>query len=150
MTEFNSSACHADGSLKDASKITFYYDADDDVPLPPSVDPDDDRDSSPPAVAEPDGSLSDGYDILLDPLSDGSNLLSDSDGYVPGSAVPSEQAFSSGGITSTIHCNSLAPSTFSALQLLKAAYKYGYISAVSEASRESAALAKLSELLPDV
>ncbi|KAG2353569.1 hypothetical protein BDR07DRAFT_1432866 [Suillus spraguei] len=40
-----------------------------------------------------------------------------------------EQAFSSGGITSTIRRNSLAPFTFSALQLLKAAYKYGHVSA---------------------
>ncbi|KAG2347760.1 hypothetical protein BDR05DRAFT_856548, partial [Suillus weaverae] len=40
--------------------------------------------------------------------------------YLPiqGSAVPSEQAFSSRGITSTIHHNSLAPSIFSVLQLL--------------------------------
>ena len=55
--------------------------------------------------------------------------------YLPiqGSAVPSERAFSSGGITSTLRRNSLAPSTFSALQLLKAAYNNGHISAVSEA-----------------
>ncbi|OAX39719.1 hypothetical protein K503DRAFT_664073, partial [Rhizopogon vinicolor AM-OR11-026] len=39
--------------------------------------------------------------------------------YLPilGSAVPSEQASSRGGITSTICRNSLVPSTFSALQL---------------------------------
>jgi hypothetical protein len=52
---------------------------------------------------------------------------------IQGSAVPSERAFSSGGITSTPRRNSLAPSTFSALQLLKAAYNNGHISAVSEA-----------------
>jgi hypothetical protein len=56
--------------------------------------------------------------------------------YLPiqGSAVPSERAFSSGGITSsTLRRNLLAPSTFGALQLLKAAYKNDHISAVSEA-----------------
>lgn len=56
--------------------------------------------------------------------------------YLPiqGSAVPSERAFSSGGITSsTLRRNLLAPSTFGALQLLKAAYKNAHISAVSEA-----------------
>jgi len=66
--------------------------------------------------------------------------------YLPiqGSAVPSEQAFSSGGITSTIHRNSLMPSTFSALQLLKAEYKNGHVSAVSEAARQADLLADLS------
>ncbi|KAG2036688.1 hypothetical protein BDR03DRAFT_865611, partial [Suillus americanus] len=36
---------------------------------------------------------------------------------IQGSAVPSEYAFSSGGITSTLCHNALAPSTFSVLQL---------------------------------
>ncbi|KAG2358440.1 hypothetical protein BDR07DRAFT_1611930, partial [Suillus spraguei] len=36
MAESNSSVCCADGSLKDASEIAFYHDADDDIPLPPS------------------------------------------------------------------------------------------------------------------
>ncbi|KAG2033898.1 hypothetical protein BDR03DRAFT_871088, partial [Suillus americanus] len=55
--------------------------------------------------------------------------------YLPiqGSAVPSKQAFSSRGITSTVRCNGLAPSMFSSLQLLKAAYKNGHISAQVEA-----------------
>ncbi|KAG2754351.1 hypothetical protein P692DRAFT_201688417, partial [Suillus brevipes Sb2] len=41
--------------------------------------------------------------------------------YLPiqGSSVPSEQAFSSGGITSTIRRNALGTDTFTALQLLK-------------------------------
>ncbi|KAG2060651.1 hypothetical protein BDR06DRAFT_862326, partial [Suillus hirtellus] len=44
--------------------------------------------------------------------------------YLPiqGSAVPSECAFSSGGITSTLRHNALMSSTFSTLQVLKAAY----------------------------
>lgn len=42
-------------------------------------------------------------------------------GHLPiqGSVVPFEQAFSSGGITSTLRRNSLAVSTFGVLQLLK-------------------------------
>ncbi|KAG2051505.1 hypothetical protein BDR06DRAFT_854678, partial [Suillus hirtellus] len=45
--------------------------------------------------------------------------------YLPiqGSSVPSEQAFLSGGITSTVRCNGLAALTFSSLQLLKAGYR---------------------------
>ncbi|OJA09668.1 hypothetical protein AZE42_03662 [Rhizopogon vesiculosus] len=72
--------------------------------------------------------------------------------YLPirGSAVLSEQAFSSGGNTSTIRRNSLVPSTFSALQLLKAAYKNRHVSAVSEAARQADLLADLSQLLVDV
>ncbi|OAX39014.1 hypothetical protein K503DRAFT_856299 [Rhizopogon vinicolor AM-OR11-026] len=72
---------------------------------------------------------------------------------IQGSAVPSEQAFSSGGITSTIRRNSLVPSTFSALQLLKAAYKNGHVSTISEAARQADLLANLSQdsqLLVDV
>ncbi|KAG2034611.1 ribonuclease H-like domain-containing protein [Suillus americanus] len=44
--------------------------------------------------------------------------------YLPiqGSSIPSKQAFSSRGITSTVRRNGLAASTFSSLQLLKAAY----------------------------
>jgi hAT family C-terminal dimerisation region len=55
--------------------------------------------------------------------------------YLPiqGSSVPSEQAFSSGGITSTVRCNALASSTFGLLQLLKAVYRNGHVSATVEA-----------------
>jgi hypothetical protein len=52
---------------------------------------------------------------------------------IQGSAIHSEQAFSSGGITLTVQRNGLAPLTFSLLQLLKAAYKNGHISAQVEA-----------------
>lgn len=62
--------------------------------------------------------------------------------YLPiqGSAVPSERAFSSGGITSTLRRNALAPSTFSALQLMKAAYRNGHTSAAVEAEGHAAML----------
>ncbi|KAG1824990.1 hypothetical protein EV424DRAFT_1320601 [Suillus variegatus] len=55
--------------------------------------------------------------------------------YLPiqGSSVPSKQAFSSGGITSTVQCNALASSTFGSLQLLKAVYRNGHVSATVEA-----------------
>jgi len=41
---------------------------------------------------------------------------------IQGSSVPSEQAFSSGGLTGTSLHNQLNPSTFEALQILKSAY----------------------------
>ncbi|KAG1793470.1 uncharacterized protein HD556DRAFT_1308608 [Suillus plorans] len=46
----DSCALNTDGTLKDASKITFYNDPDDDVPLPPvpSNDPDDNVPSTEP------------------------------------------------------------------------------------------------------
>ncbi|KAG2072178.1 hypothetical protein BDR04DRAFT_1014380, partial [Suillus decipiens] len=62
--------------------------------------------------------------------------------YLPiqGSTVPSEQVFSSGGITSTVQCNALATSTFSALQLLKGAYRNGHLSAAAEAEGHATSL----------
>jgi hypothetical protein len=52
---------------------------------------------------------------------------------IQGSSVPSERAFSSGGLTSTSLRNRLSPATFEALQILKSAYKNGHISAFQEA-----------------
>lgn len=52
---------------------------------------------------------------------------------IQGSAVASERAFSSGGITGTARRNSLLPEVFEALQLLKSAYRQGHISAHSHA-----------------
>jgi hypothetical protein len=46
----------------------------------------------------------------------------------------------SGGITSTLRHNSLAVSTFGALQLLKAAYRNGHVSAAVEAEGHAASL----------
>jgi hypothetical protein len=52
---------------------------------------------------------------------------------IQGSAVASERAFSSGGITGTARRSCLQPATFEALQLLKSAYRQGHISATSQA-----------------
>jgi hypothetical protein len=52
---------------------------------------------------------------------------------IQGSAVASERAFSSSGITATARRNCLLPETFGALQLLKSAYRQGHISAVTQA-----------------
>lgn len=55
--------------------------------------------------------------------------------YLPiqGSATPSECSFSSTSLTDTKQCNWLAPDTFEALQVLKSAYRNGYLSASGEA-----------------
>jgi hypothetical protein len=42
---------------------------------------------------------------------------------IQGSSVPSEHAFSSGGITGTLHHNRLSPETYEALQILKSGYR---------------------------
>jgi hypothetical protein len=52
---------------------------------------------------------------------------------IQGSAVASERAFSSGGITGTARRSCLQPATFEALQLLKSAYRQGHISATVQA-----------------
>ena len=56
---------------------------------------------------------------------------------IKGSAMPSEWAFSSGGMTGTLKCNCLDTDTFQALQLLKGAYQNGHISAHSEAQKHA-------------
>jgi hAT family C-terminal dimerisation region len=52
---------------------------------------------------------------------------------IQGSAVASERAFSSGGVTGTVRRSCLKPTTFEALQLLKSAYRQGHISATAQA-----------------
>jgi hAT family C-terminal dimerisation region len=52
---------------------------------------------------------------------------------IQGSSVPSERAFSSGGLTGTSRRNRLNSDTFEALQLLKSAYKNNHIGAAEEA-----------------
>jgi hAT family C-terminal dimerisation region len=52
---------------------------------------------------------------------------------IQGSSVPSERAFSSGGLTGTSLRNRLSPAIFEALQILKSAYRNGHISAAQEA-----------------
>ena len=53
---------------------------------------------------------------------------------IQGSSTPSERAFSSGGITATPRRSSLHPDTFSALQIVKAGYRNGHLSANDEAA----------------
>ncbi|TFK39059.1 hypothetical protein BDQ12DRAFT_665820 [Crucibulum laeve] len=57
-----------------------------------------------------------------------------------GSATPSEQAFSSGGITDAAWRNQLSTDVFLALQILKSAYRNGHISAVHQAGEHVNAL----------
>ena len=52
---------------------------------------------------------------------------------IQGSSVPSEQAFSSGGLTGTSLHNHLSLAIFKALQILKSAYRNGHINAAQEA-----------------
>ncbi|KAG1885317.1 uncharacterized protein F5891DRAFT_1202016 [Suillus fuscotomentosus] len=107
-----SSARRVDGSLKDASEIDWYNDADDDTPMLP-----------PPPPPAHNGTLS-------------SFIRHSGRAVKPtekGSAVASERAFSSGGITGTARRSCLQPATFEALQLLKSAYRQGHISATSQA-----------------
>ena len=54
---------------------------------------------------------------------------------IQGSATPSEHAFSSGGITGSVHRSCLSTDTFKALQILKGTYQNGHVKAVDEASR---------------
>ena len=52
---------------------------------------------------------------------------------IQGSSVPSERAFSSGGLTGTSLRNRLTPAIFESLQILKSGYKNHHISAAQEA-----------------
>jgi hypothetical protein len=53
---------------------------------------------------------------------------------IQGSSMPSERAFSSGGITDHSRRNRLTPEVFEALQLLKSAYRNGHIKVAAEAA----------------
>ena len=53
---------------------------------------------------------------------------------IQGSSTPSECAVSSGGITATPCHNSLQPTTFSALQIVKFRYHNSHLSAIDEAT----------------
>ena len=64
---------------------------------------------------------------------------------IQGSSVPSEQAFSGGGLTGTRLRGRLTPELFEALQILKRAYRNGHIKA---AERASAAI-EVMEFLDD-
>jgi hypothetical protein len=52
---------------------------------------------------------------------------------IQGSSVPSERAFSSGGLTDTSRRNRLTPAAFEALQILKSSYRNHHISAAHDA-----------------
>jgi hypothetical protein len=52
---------------------------------------------------------------------------------IQGSAVPSERAFSSGGLTATARRNRLSAPIFESLQLLKSVYRNGHIRAADQA-----------------
>ena len=52
---------------------------------------------------------------------------------IQGSAVPSEWAFSSGGLTATARRNRLSGEIFEALQILKSGYRNGHICASEQA-----------------
>ena len=64
---------------------------------------------------------------------------------VQGSAIPSERAFSSGGITDQSRRNRLTPEIFEALQLLKSAYRSGHIQAAAEAASHVEYLANVTD-----
>jgi hypothetical protein len=53
---------------------------------------------------------------------------------IQGSAVPSERAFSSSGLTATMHRNRLMARTFESLQILKGAYQNGHMAAADQAT----------------
>jgi hypothetical protein len=59
---------------------------------------------------------------------------------IQGSAVPSERAFSSSGITATTRRNRLSAETFESLQILKSAYQNGHIAAAEQAEAHLEAL----------
>jgi len=52
---------------------------------------------------------------------------------IQGFSMPSEQAFSSGGLIATTRHNRLLTESFESLQLLKSAYQNGHIAAVKQA-----------------
>jgi hypothetical protein len=59
---------------------------------------------------------------------------------IQGLAIPSEHAFSNGGLTGTKYHNCLNGMVFESLQLLKSAYHNGHISAASDAKQHIDAL----------
>jgi hypothetical protein len=74
---------------------------------------------------------------------------------IQGSAVPSEWAFSSGGLTATARHNRLSGEIFEALQILKSGYRNGHIRASEQAEAHFALYLKelanleLDDDLPD-
>jgi hypothetical protein len=68
---------------------------------------------------------------------------------IQGSSVPSERAFSSGGLTGTKLRNRLSPQIFEALQILKAGYRNGHIGAAEQAEEHYKAITEVLKVLDD-
>ena len=70
---------------------------------------------------------------------------------IQGSAVASERAFSSGGLTATARRNRLSGDIFEALQILKSGYRNGHIRASEQAEAHIIAyMGELDDDLPDL
>ena len=69
---------------------------------------------------------------------------------IQGSAVPSERAFSSGGLTATSRRNKLSVRTFESLQLLKSAYRNGHMVAAEQAEEHLTIWNDTDEIQVDV
>ena len=68
---------------------------------------------------------------------------------VQGSSVPSERAFSSGGLTGTRLRGRLSPEIFEALQILKSGYRNGHIGAAEQAEQHYKEIMEVVNLLED-
>ena len=68
---------------------------------------------------------------------------------IQGSATPSEQAFSGGGITGTPNRNHLSVASFEVLQLLKSVYRNGHITAADDAAKHLNPFFDVSEVNSD-
>jgi hypothetical protein len=66
---------------------------------------------------------------------------------IQGSSVPSERAFSGGGLTGTRLRARLSPQVFEALQILKSAYRNGHIGAAEQAEAYYNAMMEALEVL---
>ena len=64
---------------------------------------------------------------------------------IQGSAMPSERAFSRGGIMGTPNHNRFSIASFKALQILKSAYHNGHIAAMDDAAKHLDNLFDVSE-----
>ena len=68
---------------------------------------------------------------------------------IQGSSVPSECAFSSGGLTGTRLRSRLNPRMFEALQILKSRYRNGHIGAAEQAEAHYNAMMDVINIIED-
>jgi hypothetical protein len=68
---------------------------------------------------------------------------------IQGSSVPSERAFSSGGLTGTRLRGRLSPDIFEALQVLKSGYRNGHIGAAEQAEQHYKEIMEVLNVLED-